>query len=896
MAATVAHRAQPRRPGDLRRASWRTLRPQRDRVSQFRLTIGREIKLPAKRILERVFCGDSITSIIPCTLTKSLDRNNFGVTLTIAIDLVGFALLARDIATHQSRLTAVVVCVATALCASGLTARPAHAGAYHVQVCRAGAGNNGVFQLGVPPEWGWYFESSMNCDGGWNGWNGLQVHVGNGPSDPTTEPAPPLNTSASLFVTAPWGATLEQVLVDSGRFASYYGRTSGWSARVSAVNRGWCVLQGDGGQACPEYDGTAADNSAYESWGGPSYAGRGTRAYGAGYGSGITQLAFGVVCSGGSTVDRCYRPAYKPAAGVAIVSADVKVRDETPPAISSISGPLTDGSWHQGGNLGYSVSASDNTGIRMFQTIVDGQGAGDIPQPCDYSALTPCSNRSLSDSVSVGGNYDGYHSVTIRAFSASTEDLDCAVDCGVTTAGAIATDSNVPAAPASANPDPGWKRTNAYALTSPLPASEADPDGAGPQARAPIVRRVATICPGTATTGEGCASRDVGPAPGGGPASASLTVPSEGPWQASIRLVDQAGNVGAPSAWIPLLLDQTPPSLSVGQARGGVAIHATDALSLMLAARGAGITYRVDGVGSWTAVDGGDAMVGMSPGQHYIEAFATDGAGNSLGDRSRPKRFDVTVPDGNGNVPQLDTIGGDSRLTVKDRGALNGSNATENATISAWFARNPRRDGPGKKVPATAPTGLTVRTLAAKGSATLAGELLNSTGAPIADARIDLTATIAGGITASSKGAATTDSRGRFTIVLKPGQTSRRLAVTWGTRVNDIQPAASANLQLIVKATAAFTAHDPHVGGRSKFTGYVSSGYLTPRGVQVSLQWRHNRRWETFDTARTDARGRWRAYRTFTRRATYRMRAFVPSSPGYAYKGNASRSRLVRVR
>ena len=98
-------------------------------------------------------------------------------------------------------------------------------------------------------------------------------------------------------------------------------------------------------------------------------------------------------------------------------------------------------------------------------------------------------------------------------------------------------------------------------------------------------------------------------------------------------------------------------------------------------------------------------------------------------------------------------------------------------------------------------------------------------------------------------------------------------------------------------ARASLTAHNPRVG-RVKFTGFVSSGYLTKSGVRVEIQWWNPkaREWDPFGSVRTNQKGRWTWKRLFTERATYRMRAFVPSNPAYAYKGAASRTKIVRIR
>ncbi len=778
--------------------------------------------------------------------------------------------------------------------AAALLPATASAGGYDVYVCKNGYGNSALSVEADPSYAGWnLFRTSNNCDGGWNGWNGISISITNGPDDPTNDPYVNQNSSANIVARAPYGAGIRKIHVDGGRMASYYGNTTGWNARVMVPSLGWCRTDGLGGDWCNMGWQTPADNSTSTQWGSPDYPGYSNRDIGPINGD-VADLAIGLVCNGGSTWSArpCYRAAYKPAAGVAITSADIQVIDNTKPTISGLSGSITDGAWHKPGQIGYGVTAWDNTGIRAFTKYVDGNDTGSINQPCDYGQMKPCQDRQIADNtdtVNVTG-YDGFHTVTLRGWAATNYWLDCNVDCADTSA-TVAIDGTAPGAPSSTNSGPAWTKTNAFNVTAPLPSSENDPDGGGPQARAPITRRIVTICPASPQDAAAqCKTADANPVSGQTAASAAIKVPGEGAWTARVQLADQVGNVGAQSAAVPVNYDATAPTATVKQARNGFTIVATDPLSGV-----ASFAYRVDGKGDWVTATGAPdssdrtsrvLTVPATVGQHNVEVAPVDTAGNTP---PRTLSFTVTVLDNDGNINKLDDFNPDSQVAVVDRGAINGVNGGEKATLTAWFVKRSKR----KKSKNT----LSVRTIAENNSASIDGLLVDAAGKGISGARVDLGAAIAGGRTEINKGAATTDGDGNFTIKLAKGQTSRDLTVAYMARVNDTKPAASIGLRLIVKARATLTAHNPHVG-RVKFSGTVSKGYLTKAGVRVEIQWWNPkaREWDPFGSVRTNQQGRWTWKRLFTERATYRMRAFVPSTPAYAYKGAASRTKIVRIR
>jgi hypothetical protein len=88
-------------------------------------------------------------------------------------------------------------------------------------------------------------------------------------------------------------------------------------------------------------------------------------------------------------------------------------------------------------------------------------------------------------------------------------------------------------------------------------------------------------------------------------------------------------------------------------------------------------------------------------------------------------------------------------------------------------------------------------------------------------------------------------------------------------------------------------------GQRVHFRGRLRALPPPPGGKLVELQVRLRRRWQTFRTARTDGRGRWRVQYRFTGTRgvqRYRFRARLPAEAGYPFETGVSKSIAVRVR
>lgn len=132
--------------------------------------------------------------------------------------------------------------------------------------------------------------------------------------------------------------------------------------------------------------------------------------------------------------------------------------------------------------------------------------------------------------------------------------------------------------------------------------------------------------------------------------------------------------------------------------------------------------------------------------------------------------------------------GGSSTGGGKDRGALNGPGATDDAALKVVFS-------------ATKTT--TLSTTYGKG-AVISGRLTTKSGDPLAKAKIDVTARLSGGSRFDDR-TVVTDDDGRFSVTLPGNVQSQTVRVSYRSHINDEQAAAAASLALSVRARAQLT-------------------------------------------------------------------------------------------
>jgi hypothetical protein len=255
------------------------------------------------------------------------------------------------------------------------------------------------------------------------------------------------------------------------------------------------------------------------------------------------------------------------------------------------------------------------------------------------------------------------------------------------------------------------------------------------------------------------------------------------------------------------------------------------------------------------------APTALQVGQRSIVVRTIDAGGNSV-DRGP---FPVNV------------------ITPSDRGALNGTNATETATLSARFPKGDRRSR-------TVRYGKLVR---------VTGRLLNSAGQPIGSARLELVTTNRKpGARPVVRKTLTTEADGTFGLTTR-GRASRTLTIAWKSHVNDTFHAAADSLTLRTRAGASLRAstRSPLLGRRVTLRGRLRE---PARGVTVILQGRRAgaRRFTTFADTSTRKGGRFSVGYRFRDPSSHGQRFTFRAKlkPGKRYPFETGYSRRVNVR
>ena len=243
----------------------------------------------------------------------------------------------------------------------------------------------------------------------------------------------------------------------------------------------------------------------------------------------------------------------------------------------------------------------------------------------------------------------------------------------------------------------------------------------------------------------------------------------------------------------------------------------------------------------------------------------------------------VRVVDAAGNVTDRGPFPVDV-ATPSDRGPLNGTDATEDGSLSARFTT-------GSK---------TRRTVAYNRRVTITGRLLNSAGRPIGGAALRvLTRDRRQSARFVDRYATTTRSDGVYRVTVRAGA-SRLTQVAWRSHVRDPGYQENAYVTLNARASSSLGAspRSVGVGGSIRLSGRVR-GTIPSRGVPLIFQGREgNGRYTTFAEGRANRRGRFsKRYRfrsgssrgrTFSFRVKLRGDARFPYALGY--------SKRVRVR
>ena len=180
--------------------------------------------------------------------------------------------------------------------------------------------------------------------------------------------------------------------------------------------------------------------------------------------------------------------------------------------------------------------------------------------------------------------------------------------------------------------------------------------------------------------------------------------------------------------------------------------------------------------------------------------------------------------------------------------------------------------------------------------ASLRGRLLDSGGAPVANAEVCVAArTQIPGVPEQVLATPSTDASGRFSMRIPAGPNRRLRVAFWP----DATAAVERFRTLRVRARPRLTLRPGgtlHNGDRVRFRVRLPG----PRaaGSQVDLKVRANGRWLPLRRGRTNGNGIWTSgyrFRATTGRQTYRFRAFVRKQGGYPYEAGRSGTKRQTV-
>jgi len=225
-------------------------------------------------------------------------------------------------------------------------------------------------------------------------------------------------------------------------------------------------------------------------------------------------------------------------------------------------------------------------------------------------------------------------------------------------------------------------------------------------------------------------------------------------------------------------------------------------------------------------------------------------------------------------------------ITPSDRGAANGSGASEPARVLLRFANTKRKR----------------QTVRYHRKISVRGRLINASGNPISGAEVRLlTRDLRQGASAIDRKGLRTGSDGSFRVTVR-AKASRQLQFAWRARSNDVRFSANGYLTLKARASGALRVRPRavRVGRSVRLTGRLKG--VRRAGVPIVLQGklRGARRFQTFADTTSRRRGTFKGRYTFrsagSRGRTFVFRARIRRAPGFPYETGVTRTVRVRVR
>jgi hypothetical protein len=255
------------------------------------------------------------------------------------------------------------------------------------------------------------------------------------------------------------------------------------------------------------------------------------------------------------------------------------------------------------------------------------------------------------------------------------------------------------------------------------------------------------------------------------------------------------------------------------------------------------------------------APTSLQPGRRKLVVRTHDVAGNFAD--SGP--FDVDV------------------VSPSDRGAPNGTGATDTATITASFGT--------KRLP---------RTVSQNERVKITGRLVNASGTPIANAILRVLTRDLHRETSVDRGAIVTAADGTFTYTAT-AYASRQIQFGWLARQRDTRFAANTYLTLKARARSSLKAPRSVRVGRTFTISGKLEGLRPSRVPALIAQGRSGRgRYQTFRLGRATTRGTFRLRYRFrdpaSRGRTFSIRVRILPRGGWPYEDGITRTVRIRVR
>lgn len=151
-----------------------------------------------------------------------------------------------------------------------------------------------------------------------------------------------------------------------------------------------------------------------------------------------------------------------------LISASVRLQDDSAPAINSVLGALWTDGW-KSGSPPLIADVADNAGVRQTALLVDDRVAIANNHPCDSTLVVPCPNSADSLSFLTAGWPDGAHKLTVQA-------VDSAGNVNSVSRTALL-DNSPPGPPQGLTLDggEGWRSPNSFNLHWSNPTQAAAP-------------------------------------------------------------------------------------------------------------------------------------------------------------------------------------------------------------------------------------------------------------------------------------------------------------------------------------------------------------------------------------------------------------------------------------